>query len=470
MDDEQGPWWTRPPEPGRVRIRDEERDASSGSSGASSDDEGSDPYDAELYRPGANDPTRAYPPPPAPDNQPPAEMPPADFVAPQNAAVTMELPMLGDGTALDAYGLPPAPPAPPASPAEAAPPGVAPAGPKPPKAPIRRVAAPERVATPEPPKPAKPRRSVPEDRNAYAPPQNGDIWATFSGPIPLPDEVLAQQGRAPQSAKPARPAPAPAPAPEPAGGGGDKSPLQQFLTVQVPEARFVLIAVAGGLVVLLIVLVALLSGRGNSPDETPTAAPETTPSTELSGSEPKGLSNVKRVTASRLLQRAGVSAGGQIVSAFTWQDTNGKNLAVTIKVPTSRGKTTLKVIQVARLETKDPQVLRSMTDPDLPQCKSGRAGGQAGFAKNGLKIRDLDSDGTAEVMAGWSSRCGGATTASEAKLALVSDGDKYIIRGAGVVGGQTGSTAPAPSAGDWPAGYYSTVAKLYAQMFFPVTK
>ncbi|GLY26953.1 M949_RS01915 family surface polysaccharide biosynthesis protein [Kineosporia sp. NBRC 101731] len=465
MDDEQGPWWTRPPEPGRVRVRDEERDASSGSSGASSDDEGSDPYDTELYRPGADDPTRTYPPPPAPDNQPPAEMPPADFVAPQNAAVTMELPMLGDGTALDAYGLPAAPQAPPA---EATPSGVAPAGPKPAKAPIRRVAAPE---PPKPPvKPAKPRRSVPEDRNAYAPPQNGDIWATFSGPIPLPDEVLAQQGRAPQTAKPARPAPAPAPAPEPAGGG-DKSPLQQFLTVQVPEARFVLIGVAGGLVVLLIVLVALLSGRGSSPDETPTAAPETTtPSTALSGSDPKGLSNVKRVTASRLLQRAGVSAGGQIVSAFSWQDTNGKNLAVTIKVPNSRGKTTLKVIQVARLETKDPQVLRSMTDPDLPQCKSGRAGGQAGFAKNGLKIRDLDSDGTAEVMAGWSSRCGGATTASEAKLALVSDGDKYIIRGSGVVGGQTGSTAPAPAADSWPTGYYNTVAKLYAQLFFPVTK
>ncbi|MDP9826444.1 M949_RS01915 family surface polysaccharide biosynthesis protein [Kineosporia succinea] len=407
--------------------------------------EGPSPYtqpDQGGWAEGAQDTTQVVPPVPSEPDQTQVVPP----VAGNQNAATMPLPLIGDE-------LPP----------EAAAPA-APAAPK--KKPVIR-----RVAAPEPPaKPSRPQRPpVPEDRNAYAPPQNGDIWATFSGPIPLPDEVLAQQGKAPQTRKPVKPAPAPDPVPH-----GDDSPpsaVKQFFTTQLPEARFVLIAVAGGLVLLLIVLVALLSGRGDGGDGSTAGSTPTAPQpVELGGRDPDGLQNLTQVSASRLLKKAGVASGGTIVSAFTWDDNNGKNLVAAIKVPTANSKTTLKVVQVARLDADKPKVLRSMTDPDLPQCKTGRAGGQAAFAENGLRVRDLDADGYAEVLAGWSSRCGAEDTPSEAKLALVSNGTKYIVRGSGVVGSQTGATTPDPAVDEWPNDFYATTAKIYAEMFFPVTK
>lgn len=67
MDDEQGPWWTRPPEPGpRVHLRDEDRDTKT----SLQDDETSDPYETEIYRPGPHSPSpeqRDVQPPYAPD-------------------------------------------------------------------------------------------------------------------------------------------------------------------------------------------------------------------------------------------------------------------------------------------------------------------------------------------------------------------------------------------------------------------
>ncbi|MBT0771335.1 hypothetical protein KIH74_20525 [Kineosporia sp. J2-2] len=388
---------------------------------------------------------------------------------PQNAASTMPLPLIGDD--LDQ----PYDPGSAGSPAGPQSPAVPPPAPRPPRSPVRRVAAPE--PPPAPPKPPKPpknpvsrRAAVPADRNAYAPPQNGDIWATFSGPIPLPDEELARQGRAPQAPQ-AKPAPAPRPAAQP-GADGPESPLQRFLSVQKPEARFVLLGVAGGLVVLLIVLVALLSGLGGGNSDNTTSAPD--PTTTLTGKDATGLKSVKQLKAQNLLRKAGASAGGTVVEAFQWEDKNGLNLVAAIKVPSSKQKTTLKVVQASGLEDGgDPRVLRSMTDPDLPQCNSGRAGGQAAFAKQDsqiMQIRDFDSDGYAEVIVGWSSRCGNNTTASEAKMALITNGDKYIIRGSGVLGSGSGETAAEPAAGKWPEGFYAATSERYTQLFFPVSQ
>jgi hypothetical protein len=375
---------------------------------------------------------------------------------PVGNAATMPLPLIGEDD-FPADGTQPNPLA------AAAPAPEAPPAPKPPKPVIRRVAAPE----PPPTRPAKKAKSVlPDDRNAYAPPQNGDIWATFSGPIPLPDEVLAERGRAPQAAA-ARPAPPrPVLPPDPDNGGDEPSPLKKFLTVQVPEARFVLIAIAGGLVVLLIVLVALLSGGGGSdPSTSPAASQPTVPA----GDAAKNLEEVTRVAASKTLQKAGANAGGTVVEAWQWDDKNGTNLVAAVRVPTAKGKTTLKVVHVDKVSSNDPKVVRVMIDPALPQCPGGKAGGQAAFAKAGMKIQDLNGDGYAEVIVGWSSRCGGKSNPSEAKLALITKGDKYIIRGSGVLK-QSGDIAPSPAAKDWPKGFYTAVSKRYAELFFTPNK
>ncbi|GAB3241392.1 M949_RS01915 family surface polysaccharide biosynthesis protein [Kineosporia babensis] len=539
MDDEQGPWWTRPPEPGpRVSLRDEDRDTKT----TLEDDESSDPYDTEIYRPAASEPAGSaaegapgfapwFAQPESPDQGAPAgpggptgSVPaspqtqpnrttrsgrraarsapdePSPYASPGSDASSSDTPASGapasgapDSGVPAQGGWPDATPVP--QPPQAAPvaqdpavqnaatmplplidePGGQPspdatqpapqAPPKPKKPPvIRRVAAPDPPATPA--RQAKP-KAVPTDRNAYAPPQNGDIWATFSGPIPLPDEVLAQRGQAPQK-KTAAPPPPPRPEPEAGGDGDGQNPLKRFLTVQVPEARFVLIAVAGGLVVLLIMLVAMLSGGGpgSSGDE---SEPEESP-TGLSGMRANGLSEVKAVAASKLLQRADANPGGQVVEAYEWQDKNGKNLVAAIAVAADRRKTTLKVVHVVGLEDNgDPRVLRVMTDPDLPACD--KRGGTAEFAPGGMQIQDLDSNGYAEVIVGWSSRCGRkATLESTAKLALLSNGDKYIVRGEGVLQSDSGSTTPEPGIDKWPAGFYDTVSKRYAEQFFPVSQ
>ena len=372
-------------------------------------------------------------------------------------AATMPLPLIGeDGLPLDlpADGTQP-------NPLAAAPAPEAPPVPKPAKPVIRRVAAPE-----PPARPAKKPKPVLPDRNAYAPPQNGDIWATFSGPIPLPDEVLAERGQAPQAAA-ARPAPPrPVLTPDQPGGDEDQGPLKKFLTVQVPEARFVLIAIAGGLVVLLIVLVALLSGGGNSD---PSTSPATSKPTDLTGDAAKNLEKIAKISASKTLQKAGANAGGTIVEAWQWDDKNGTNLVAAVKVPSSKGRTTLKVIHLDKVASNDPKIVRVMIDPDLPQCSGGKSAGQAAFAKGGMKIQDLNGDGYAEVMVGWSSRCGGKSNPSEAKLALITNGDKFIIRGSGVLK-QSGDIAPSPAAKDWPKGFYNAVSKRYGELFFTPNK
>ncbi|GLY14020.1 hypothetical protein Kisp01_10360 [Kineosporia sp. NBRC 101677] len=473
MDDEQGPWWTRPPEPGpRVHLRDEDRDTKT----SLQDDETSDPYETEIYRPGSHSPSpeqRDVQPPYAPDTGLPSQggwpdatpvpQPPSSLTSPRSEAghdaSTMPLPLIEEqGVTSDA---PPADSTQPNPLATETPVAPAPApAPKPKKPQVRRVAAPEPPARPV--KQTKPRPVVPADRNAYAPPQNGDIWATFSGPIPLPDEVLAQRGQTPQKKAAAPPPPPPRPEASPRGDDDAPSPLRQFFTVQLPEARFVLIAIAGGLVVLLIVLVALLSGGGGA-DE---AKPKITP-TSLAVPQ---LGKVKAVDASKMLQRADAESGGKVVEAYEWSDQNGKNLIAAIRIPAAKRKTTLKVVHVVGLDGGDPDVRREMTDPDLPACDNGRAGGQASFAKEGMQVVNLDGDGFAEVIVGWSSRCGKASE-SVAKLALLSNGKKYIVRGTGVLKSGKGSTEPAdPEVGKWPTGYYDTVRENYGRMFFPVSE
>ena len=488
MDDEQGPWWTRPPEPGpRVHLRDEDRDTKT----SPSDDESSDPYETEIYRPAQQSPAPQPPesgpyspeqrdvrPPYAPEtglptqggwpDATPVPQPPSSYGVPPEAvqpaavhsdavhnASTMPLPLIEEQNPTS--DAPPTDSTQPNPLATGTP--VAPA-PKPKKPQVRRVAAPEPPARPV--KQTKPRPVVPADRNAYAPPQNGDIWATFSGPIPLPDEVLAQRGQAPQKKAAVPPPPPPRPEASPPGEGDSPSRLRQFFTVQLPEARFVLIAIAGGLVVLLIVLVALLSG-GNGADE---AKPKITPS---SLAVPQ-LSKVEAVAASEMLQRADADSGGTVIEAYQWSDKNGTNLIAAIKIKAPKRKNTLKVVHVVGLEGDDPDVERAMVDPDLPACDNGRAGGQADFAKEGMQVVNLDGDGYAEVIVGWSSRCGKAAK-SVAKLALLSKGKKYIVRGTGVIGSGAGITEPAdPEVGKWPTGYYDTVRENYGRMFFPVSE
>jgi hypothetical protein len=239
-----------------------------------------------------------------------------------------------------------------------------------------------------------------------------------------------------------------------------------LLAVRLPEARITLIVIAAGLVGLLIVLVALISGGGGGATQAQDSTTKQTTKADipLGGKDPKGLTNLNATDAADLLRRAGTSAGGRIVDAWKWQDRNGRNLVVTVDESESNNKHTLRVMHLAKLETTNPKTLRIMRDPGLPRCGQGIAE----FTKNGLKVRDLNSDGVAEVMVGWSSRCGSAAQQSTVRLALLTNGKKYIIRGVGVINGSgAGSKVHSPlSASRGPSGFYNTVDALYRRHYY----
>jgi hypothetical protein len=421
VDDQQGPWWTRPPEPGQTapplqrRRTSGQQDVDLEYPPSEADDGG---VDIRGSNPGSDlgsdeQPTAAYS---------------------STFATDARTEFLPNGYPVDAPPEPETEPAPPAPPV------------------IRR------VAVVEPTRPAVPNydRGSSEDRTETLPVVPSDIFATFSGPTSGYD------------GGPAAPPPAGPPGP-PDPAAPERPSLQrlaQLAQTNLPEPRILLLAGAGLLVVLLIVVVALVTG--GSPKSAPTTQPpaSTAPggakATVLKGKKPDGLKQVGNDVAAAQLRQAGATAGGTIIEAWGWKDVNGQNLVVT-SISTNGAKRTLKVTHLARLEG-DPRTLRVMRDPNLPSGCSG--GGTAGFTPKALHVVDLNGDNVAEVVSGWSSRCGGAGTSSQIRLALITNGKKYIIRGQGVVGdAKSGSFTADPKAKNWPPGFLKALTAEYRNLY-----
>jgi hypothetical protein len=275
-----------------------------------------------------------------------------------------------------------------------------------------------------------------------AQPESGDVDG-HTRPPSLLDRVARWQ---------APPAADPDGAPHPAGWGPG-------------SPRRVLIAVAGVLAVALVGLVTLINGGdGRSAARTASGTPAAAPAAaaaDFGGTAPGDLTKVGSVQAQELLRSVGQNGTGTVVEAWTWKDSNGSNLVATTRTVEAGQHQSLKVIHLASMETDSPRTVRIMKDPNLPDCA---AGGTAGFTKNSLLVRDLDGDGVAEVAAGWASRCQGARV-SEVRLALISDGRKFIIRGQGVLG-TGGSGVPDPKAASWPDGYAPALRKLFTRLYY----
>jgi len=399
VDDEQGPWWTRPPEPG-TQAPPVLRQRTSG------------PNDVDVEVPPS-----AY--------APPAGYPRPRLVAPE-----------------------PVEPEPEPEPEPVAVP----------KPVVRRVA----VVQPTPP----PVRTVGQDprdqRTETLPSVGDDIFATFSGPLSVDTDPPAGARNGSGS-------------PQTAGHNRAGDPLEEpeadrpglLPHVQLPEPRVLLLIAAAALVIVLIVVVALVSGRGGTnPDPAaggPTAvASPASGAIDLQGKNPDGLKQLGAEDATAQLRKAGEGPGGSIVEAWSWKDKNGQNLVVTSIAPAGKNKRTLRVIHVAGLEGK-PRTLRVMKDPNLPtDCKGN---GTAGFTPKSLIVRDLDGNNLAEVISGWTSRCGGKQAESQIKLALITDGEKYILRGQGVIGQAGGAFTPAPRAANWPDGFLTALKAQYRKLY-----
>jgi hypothetical protein len=175
----------------------------------------------------------------------------------------------------------------------------------------------------------------------------------------------------------------------------------------------------------------------------------------LSGAAVTGLAEVREVTA----------GGSQVGESWSWTDGNGRNLLVTAARSTGRdGPRSLYVLHLAGLDDA-PRALRVMREPDVPRCPRPGAG-DAGFTPGSITVADADADGSAEVTVGWAYRCA-QDRRSTAKLALLVDGKKFIVRGDGAVGEPgAGRTVPDPSPQEWPRRYLDTVTDLYRTLYF----
>jgi hypothetical protein len=127
---------------------------------------------------------------------------------------------------------------------------------------------------------------------------------------------------------------------------------------------------------------------------------------------------------------------------------------------------TFMVTHVAHTDQPQPVALRRMRDPVDIRCP-GSGDATTGFTPDSVSVRDIDGDGTAEVSVGWAARCGGEDRPTRVRLAMLSGGKKYILRGTVVVGqgDPTGRLRPDPAVSAWPPQDHDALVELARRLY-----
>jgi hypothetical protein len=219
-------------------------------------------------------------------------------------------------------------------------------------------------------------------------------------------------------------------------------------------------------------------GPGVSPGPS-VAASSAAPTPSSSAPATVALSDVAHVDARAgltELKKAGLKATGSPVDAWSWTDTNGRNLFVTTKSVDKREgpvvrAATLHVYHAAGLGRQPRMLLTPLRDPGTPNCDVDFG---LDFVPGSVQVSDTDGDGHGEATVAWWSICRGDPGAERLKLALVTKGTYYILRGYGLRAGETlpaGITVPPATftpnvaAGRWPHGSYDAATALFRQFF-----
>jgi hypothetical protein len=228
------------------------------------------------------------------------------------------------------------------------------------------------------------------------------------------------------------------------------------------------------------------AAEGSTSDKTSSGSSSGTSSDKTSSGSSSGtttkvsaVTTVSAAKAASRLRSAGVTPLGTVRDAMTWTDRNGRNLLVaSVATRTTTGgngtelrSATIRVVHVAGVGTAHPKVLRTMTDPSGEPCEfdfTHQVDRDFGIAG------DLDGDGYAEVSVAWSSSCLSDASPSVAKVALLSNGRKFILRGTGWPAGlpdgpgsypeaQIEDVEPGPSA--WPADFYQRTKLVFFKLY-----
>lgn len=192
------------------------------------------------------------------------------------------------------------------------------------------------------------------------------------------------------------------------------------------------------------------------------------------------LTDVRQMAAAAAateLARARLRTNGAPVEAWTWSDANGRNVVLTTKTVERRDgavvrAATLHVYQAVGLARSPRMLLTPLRDPGTVPCDLDF---NLEFVPGSIQVTDADGDGYGEASVGWWSSCRGDPGPERVKLALVTKGTYYILRGSGLVASQpslpAGITVPpasfAPNVPEdrWPAGSYPATVALFERLF-----
>jgi hypothetical protein len=223
----------------------------------------------------------------------------------------------------------------------------------------------------------------------------------------------------------------------------------------------------------------------------PTAAASARPGASASSVAKVPLADVTQVDPKAglaELRKAGLKATGGGVEAWSWTDTNGRNLLLATKTVDKREggvvrAATLHVYHAAglRQDGQDGQngqngrgprmLLTPLRDPGTQNCDVDFG---LDFVPGSVKVTDTDGDGYGEATVGWWSVCRGDPGPERIKLALLTKDTYYILRGEGLRAGETlpaGITVPPATfkpnvpGSQWPAGSYAATTALFKQLY-----
>jgi hypothetical protein len=176
------------------------------------------------------------------------------------------------------------------------------------------------------------------------------------------------------------------------------------------------------------------------------------------------------------LTAGGVRVRGKAEEAWSWTDANGRNVVVLSRDVTEEDAgvvqaATLYVTHAAGRNGKFEQ-LRRLYDPGTRDCDTNFG---IGFVKGSVAVNDRDGNGIGEASVGWWASCRGDPGPYLIKLALLSEGEYFNLRGEGQVaadpplpGGievEKATFRPDPAEDRWPRGTYAETVELFGRLF-----
>jgi len=214
----------------------------------------------------------------------------------------------------------------------------------------------------------------------------------------------------------------------------------------------------------------------------PSTVGTSTPTTSASASPSPGsarfaaAAQVEAADAATDMRKAGLRTSGDAVEAWSWNDANGRNVLLTTKSIDKREGTavraaTLRVYHAAGLDDRARMVRAPLRDSGTSPCEVDF---NLDFVPGSIRIADRDGNGYGEASVGWWASCRGDPGPVRLKLALLTNGTYYILRGSGLLASMplpSGITTPpatfTPNVPEsrWPRGTYDAMVSLFRQLF-----